>query len=374
MWKRIAKGLLGLVCLGGAGMLAAACGSSAETGLYDLNYTTKCDEWPVAICTEDVDCYSGLVFEPGTRCINERCLCAVDGQIMCNRKGHPPENLMRGCYFPVDCEPGEMCVSEEPEPPPPPPPECTADDLSKCAGPLDKRCGVATCTDGVCGVEITPGPIASQRAGDCTMAICTFDGNVVEEYDPSDYYDDGAECTFDMCIDGAPGAVELLRMVCPDTGEGFCSEGQCVQCIEKDDCDSNEDCDFNRCVPETCANNQVDGDETDEDCGGSCFPCASEKTCMDDSDCTSNVCVSNTCQAPSCEDNEQNDGETDTDCGAACKDPAKLCGDGKGCVTSADCQSSVCWAGKCLAPTCTDGIQNGDEAGVDCGGSTCSEC
>ena len=32
-----------------------------------------------------------------------------------------------------------------------------------------------------------------------------------------------------------------------------------------------------------------------------------------------------------------------------------------------DCISGVCWAGKCQAPTCTDGVQNGEEGGVDCG-------
>jgi len=371
MWRRITKGLFALAGIAGAGLVAASCGSSAEAGLYDYNYTTKCDEWPVAVCTEDVDCYSGLIFEPGTRCIDERCLCAVDGQIMCNRLGHPPENLMRGCYFPVDCEPGEVCV---PEAPPPPPPECTADDLSKCAGPPDKRCGIATCNEGICGVEIVPGPIASQRAGDCKLSVCTFDGNVVEWNDPSDFYDDGAECTLDMCIDGAPGTVKLPELTCPETGEGLCLDGECVQCLEDADCDSNEDCTHNHCVPMTCTNNQVDGNETGEDCGGECLPCDSGKTCMGNSDCKSNVCTSNQCQAPSCEDNEQNDGETDTDCGSACKDPAKLCGNGQGCQLAADCQSGVCWAGKCLAPTCSDGVQNAEETGIDCGGSTCPEC
>jgi hypothetical protein len=252
--------------------------------------------------------------------------------------------------------------------------ECTADDRSKCAGPPDKRCGVATCKEGVCGLEITPGPLTSQRAGDCKRSICTFDGNVIEEYDPSDFYDDGAECTFDMCIDGAPETVILLKQVCPETGEGICSEGVCVECISSGDCFSMNMCILNRCMPKTCASNVVDGEETDVDCGGGCLQCKPGQTCLANSDCRSNVCVGNKCQAPSCEDNEQNDGETDTDCGSACKDPAKLCGDGQGCQLAADCQSNVCWAGKCLAPTCSDGVQNAQETGIDCGGSTCPEC
>ena len=54
--------------------------------------------------------------------------------------------------------------------------------------------------------------------------------------------------------------------------------------------------------------------------------------------------------APTCSDGIQNGGETGVDCG--------------GCCTP-------------CAVTCDDGIQNGDETGIDCGGSfcaTCSEC
>lgn len=35
-------------------------------------------------------------------------------------------------------------------------------------------------------------------------------------------------------------------------------------------------------------------------------------------------------------------------------------------VTALDCTASI--------PTCTDGVQNGDEAGIDCGGSNCAAC
>lgn len=40
-------------------------------------------------------------------------------------------------------------------------------------------------------------------------------------------------------------------------------------------------------------------------------------------------------------------------------------------VTNAGCLSATCGV---AGPTCTDGIQNGDETGVDCGGSTCAPC
>ncbi|MFD0965135.1 M43 family zinc metalloprotease [Pseudofulvibacter geojedonensis] len=52
---------------------------------------------------------------------------------------------------------------------------------------------------------------------------------------------------------------------------------------------------------------------------------------------------------PTCTDGIQNGDETGVDCGGSC----------------APCNTP---------PTCTDGIQNGDETGVDCGGSSCEPC
>ena len=43
------------------------------------------------------------------------------------------------------------------------------------------------------------------------------------------------------------------------------------------------------------------------------------------------------------------------------------------CDTGADCSSGVCSAGVCQPPSCSDGLQNGDESDVDCGGS-CPAC
>jgi len=54
--------------------------------------------------------------------------------------------------------------------------------------------------------------------------------------------------------------------------------------------------------------------------------------------------------APTCTDGIQNGDETGVDCGGSSCAP---------CVTP---------------PTCDDGIQNGDETGIDCGGSSCAPC
>ena len=58
--------------------------------------------------------------------------------------------------------------------------------------------------------------------------------------------------------------------------------------------------------------------------------------------------------APTCTDGIQNGNETGVDCGGSCP--------------------NSCNTGGGTEPTCTDGIQNGDETGVDCGGSCPNSC
>ena len=80
-------------------------------------------------------------------------------------------------------------------------------------------------------------------------------------------------------------------------------------------------------------------------------------------------------EANTCTDGVQNANETGVDCGGNCSacSATPTCTDGvqNGTETGVDCGGS-CSA--CSAtPTCTDGIQNGTETGVDCGGS-CNAC
>jgi hypothetical protein len=67
--------------------------------------------------------------------------------------------------------------------------------------------------------------------------------------------------------------------------------------------------------------------------------------------------------------------EADVDCGGIfCTGIGRACSDGKECLLPIDCRSSVCDGGICVAPSCTDGVKNGDETGVDCGGSCPATC
>ena len=76
-------------------------------------------------------------------------------------------------------------------------------------------------------------------------------------------------------------------------------------------------------------------------------------------------CVTSTC------DSKQRDGdETGLDCGGSCGP----CPDGEGCSVKDDCLSGVCTNNKCQASACTDKVQNGGETGVDCGGKCPLKC
>jgi hypothetical protein len=81
-------------------------------------------------------------------------------------------------------------------------------------------------------------------------------------------------------------------------------------------------------------------------------------------ECTAEVCTSGT---PGHE-NEP----VDTACGSG-----QFC-DGDGacveCNDGSQCASEVCTSHVCADPTCSDGVENGDETGVDCGGATCAAC
>jgi hypothetical protein len=146
-------------------------------------------------------------------------------------------------------------------------------------------------------------------------------------------------------------------------------------------CTSPYQCVKGKCVPPACMNGKLDPGESDIDCGGTeCLPCDTSKNCNSYKDCYSHVCKT-TCQAPTCTDGRQNGDETDLDCGGL---TCPACTNNLGCALPRDCVSGVCKPSApgalliCQSPTCTDGVKNGDETGVDCGspdgGMGCSPC
>ena len=92
---------------------------------------------------------------------------------------------------------------------------------------------------------------------------------------------------------------------------------------------------------------------------------------FDSSESTS-FCLNDNPPDPTCDDGIQNGDETGVDCGGTVCPPCNTCNDG---IQNGDEEGVDC-GGSCpnVCPTCDDGIQNGDEEGVDCGGSNCPPC
>jgi hypothetical protein len=164
-------------------------------------------------------------------------------------------------------------------------------------------------------------------------------------------------------------------------------------CDAGDQCPSGV-CLANVCQAPTCDDRVANGSETALDCGGGSCPgcpvgaacflgtdCAAggcsggicQPTCTSGAECPSGVCSGGYCRVPNCADGVQNGSETDLDCGGPA--PTCLrCADGEGCGAASDCSSGVCAGGACQVPTCSDGVRNGSETDVDCGGPGCPDC
>ncbi len=142
----------------------------------------------------------------------------------------------------------------------------------------------------------------------------------------------------------------------------------------------------------TCGDGIKDGAETDIDCGGGqCQACVDRKHCTVGTDCVSGTCNSaNICVDPTCTDGKQDGAESDVDCGGP---QCATCIGGEFCAVDTDCASGICATNAfppipsdpnpptacvnalcCARGSCTDGIQDGAETDVDCGGAGCPPC
>jgi hypothetical protein len=74
-----------------------------------------------------------------------------------------------------------------------------------------------------------------------------------------------------------------------------------------------------------------------------------------------------------CGDGVQNGSETDVDCGGG---TCSRCAGGESCSVNSDCQTNLCAGGVCATTaTCSDGAQNQTETDIDCGGTSgCPTC
>ena len=229
----------------------------------------------------------------------------------------------------------------------------TCSDGVKNGDETDVDCG------GSCG-DCQPGKACNQAA-DCDSGVCT--GGVCQ----------AAQCN-DGVQNGTESAVDCGGPSCPD-----CQPGQ--SCDDGGDCNSGV-CSGNVCQTPKCNDGVRNGTETDTDCGGgTCPDCQIGDQCKVGSDCVTNVCGPpffhgfGTCKTAECDDGVKNGAETDVDCGGGL---CPLCDVGDMCFGGDDCVTGVCSGPSfihfCQAPTCTDNVMNGNETDVDCGGGTCPKC
>ena len=301
---------------------------------------------------------------------------------------------------------------------------CTYTEPGTCAPPLPS----ITCNDGVQGQLETD--------VDCGGAECTMLGKSCTAFSatPSNTAQmcligtdcDSGLCTAQLCTSCSNGAVDGLE------ADVDCGGTSCSQCSDGDECTFNADCssgmcympcssaDAASCAPQstcmamfgvsacvetgtwdvlsrpvvaamgTCVsatNGIADGMETDVDCGGPATQCTKDQICMRDGDCASGNC--NTTLAPfiaaggrcndpapadTCADSAMGELETDVDCGGTpCLGLGLACGENQGCLVNADCLSNSCGA-SLTCSSCGNGAQDGDETGIDCGGTTCAAC
>jgi Cys-rich repeat protein len=256
---------------------------------------------------------------------------------------------------------------------------CTT--ASDCPG-ASKVCEVATCTAGVCGTANAPqGTVVSADVpADCLASVCDGKGGTVKGADPSNVPTSSDPCLVGTCeTTGVPGtapAVAGTSCTSASGGQRCDGAGNCVQCLDDSDCPAGQSCGvLDSCMGSPCMDGLLDGNETDVDCGGgTCPACGVGKKCKQDTDCTSNACdpLLHTCLSPQCSDGQKDGNETDVDCGGSCA----ACGLGKMCSADQDCASQACDGVSltCVASKCDDQKKDGSETDVDCGGSTCPPC
>jgi hypothetical protein len=285
-----------------------------------------------------------------------------------------------------------------------------------CAG-MDDACQTRTCTQNTCGHAFTAAgtPLPTQTPGDCHENQCDGNGGVVAANQDTDLPDDMNPCTDDICTAGVPshnnkaqGAACGTNMVCD-------GNGACIGCNAASDCPGTDDeCKKRTCTAGTCgvaftASGTALMSQTPNDCRKSvCDGAGSVVNVPDDTDLPlddGNACTTEACNAgvPShpakadgsaCNDNNactQTDtcqvgvctGGNPVSCAppdqchlaGVCDTTAGTCTyptatDGIACTAGG--LPGACMAGTCA--TCGDGVKNGSETGVDCGGPTCPAC
>ena len=154
-----------------------------------------------------------------------------------------------------------------------------------------------------------------------------------------------------------------------------------------DECSSPNDCPdpANECVLRLCFDHrcgtlnaafgtplaaQVDGDCKKAACDGN----GATTSINDDADILADTkqCTQDVCKGGALSHDPAAAGAACAEAGGTRCDGLGAC---VGCLSIADCApGAICAGGACVAPSCADGVKNGTEVDVDCGGPACAKC
>ena len=180
-----------------------------------------------------------------------------------------------------------------------------------------------------------PGAVTECRSPRCDAGNCVTDfrpaGTVVDEQSVGD-------CSVYECN----GAGDTRRWPAPSdfTSDGNdCTTDACNGVVPTHDpAPSGTPCSGGWCSGGACVECLTDANCSGSRCiGNVCIEC------INGADCASGVCAGNVCQAPACDDGVLNGGEGGVDCGGPCP----RCPNGTPCVDASACESAACVDGAC---------------------------
>jgi len=251
-----------------------------------------------------------------------------------------------------------------------------------------------------CGGEDGPGGATDGDSSSSGEAVTT--GDVVTTGDLPGSCGDGVVDLDEVCDDGAAnGEAAACTPDCQPQTCGDGHHGEFEGCDDGDQDDTDE-C-TNACAPSTCGDGVVqqgleECDDGDQDNGDSClnnctlaacgdgYVRSGMEACDDGNKLNSDACLEG-CKIAACgdgyvhEDIEPCD-DSNADNSDACLVGCKIatCGDGyvhvgiEACDDANAVDEDNC-NNTCAAPaTCIDGLKNGQESDIDCGGATCEGC
>lgn len=230
-----------------------------------------------------------------------------------------------------------------------------------CPG-ADTECETRTCTDGVCGFDLTAAgtAVTSQTTGDCQQVVCDGAGNQTTAPDDSDAPATGNECDAKSCSGGV--VVEKIAASGTTCGAGLTCDGQgaCTGCTIASECPGvDDDCATRSCSSGVCgfafqpsgtvrdAAHQTAGDCHQEVCdgaGGSGSATVDDADVPDDSNaCTTNVCTDGAPSNPPVAERTACGTDGLCDATGACVE----------CIAASDCPATP---NECSLPACVAGV------------------